>query len=81
MFLNTEMGGHIEPAGWREWHPGETHSLETVFYAEFHSSGPGAHPTERDPHTRFLTPAEAAQYDARRFLAGTDAWDPTARRQ
>jgi len=77
IFMNTEMGAFIEPAGWREWHPGETHSLETVFYAEYNSSGPGAHPSERDPHTKFLTTAEAAQYETKRYLAGADGWDPT----
>jgi len=76
IFLNTEMGSHIEPAGWREWHPGETHSIETAFYAEFNSSGPGAHPAERDPHTRKLTSAEAARYETKRFLAGSDDWAP-----
>jgi pectin methylesterase-like acyl-CoA thioesterase len=81
VFLNTEMGAHIEAAGWREWHPGETHYMDTVSYGEFQNGGPGAHPAERDAHTKKLTPAEAAQYDARRFLAGTDGWDPTARRQ
>jgi pectin methylesterase-like acyl-CoA thioesterase len=80
VFLNSEMGAHINAAGWREWHPGETHYMDTVSYAEFRNSGPGAHPTERDAHTKKLTPAEAAQYDARRFLAGTDGWDATARR-
>jgi hypothetical protein len=55
--------------------------METVSYAEFQNSGPGAHPSEREEHTKKLTPAEAAQYDTRRFLAGTDSWDPTARRQ
>ncbi len=77
IFLNTEMGDFIEPAGWREWHPGETHYLDTVFYAEYNSSGPGAHPGERDPHTRRLSAAEAAQYETRRYLAGADGWDPT----
>jgi polygalacturonase len=76
LFLNTEMGDFIEPAGWREWHPGETKYLETVFYAEYNSSGPGAHAAERDPHTRHLTAAEAEQYQTRRYLAGGDAWDP-----
>ena len=76
VFLNTEMGAHIEPAGWREWHPGETHSIETAFYAEYNSSGPGAHPNERDPHTKHLTAEEAARYETRRYLAGADAWDP-----
>ncbi len=76
IFLNTEMGDHIEPAGWREWHPGETHSIETAFYAEFNSHGPGAHPNERDRHTRKLTPAEAASYETKRYLAGADGWAP-----
>lgn len=78
IFLNTQMGAFIEPAGWREWHPGETDYLQTVYYAEFNSSGPGAHPGERDPHTKHLTDAEAAQYATRRYLAGADGWDPTA---
>jgi polygalacturonase len=76
VFLNTEMGSHIDPAGWREWHPGETHSIDTVFYAEYNSTGPGAQHDRRDPHTHFLTPEQAGQYDARVFLRGSDNWDP-----
>ncbi|MGA7565525.1 MAG: pectinesterase family protein [Terriglobales bacterium] len=75
IFLNTEMGAHIVPAGWREWHPGETHSMETVYYAEHNSTGPGAHHGERDPHTKFLTAAEAAQFATKTFF---DGWDPAA---
>jgi len=78
VYLNTEMGEHIDPAGWREWHPGETHSLETVHYAEFGSTGPGAHPTERDPHTKFLAADEAKQYEPAVFLRGADNWNPLA---
>ena len=73
IFLNTEMGAHILPAGWREWHPGETHSIETVYYAEYNSTGPGARSGERDPHTKLLTAAEAAQFATKTFL---DGWDP-----
>ncbi len=76
VFLHTEMGDKIDPAGWREWHPGETHSLDTVFYAEFDSTGPGAHPAERDPHTHFLTPVQARQFEPSVFLRGADNWDP-----
>lgn len=75
IFLNTEMGAHILPAGWREWHPGETHSIETVYYAEYNSSGPGAHAGERDPHTKLLTAAEAAQFETKTFF---DGWDPAS---
>jgi polygalacturonase len=77
VFLNTEMGAHIESAGWREWHPGETDYMSSVMYAEFNSTGPGAHPNERDPHTKKLTASEAAAYDARKVLRGKDGWDPT----
>jgi pectin methylesterase-like acyl-CoA thioesterase len=73
IFLNTEMGEHIEPAGWREWHPGETKSLDTAYYAEYNSSGPGAHPGQRDPHTKLLTAAEAAKYELKSFFKD---WNP-----
>jgi pectin methylesterase-like acyl-CoA thioesterase len=76
VFLNTEMGAHIAPAGWREWHPGETKYMETVFYAEYNSTGPGAHANERDPHMKTLTKDEAARYETQRFLAGKDGWSP-----
>jgi pectin methylesterase-like acyl-CoA thioesterase len=78
VFLNTEMGDHITPAGWREWHPGETHYLNTVFYAEYASSGPGAHTDQRDPHTKHLSKQEAARYERKDFLEGSDHWDPSA---
>ena len=80
VFLNTEMGAHIETAGWREWHPGETNSIETAYYAEYKSSGRGAHASERDPHTRHLTAAQAARYETKAYLAGTDGWNPAATR-
>jgi polygalacturonase len=79
LFLNTEMGSHIDPAGWREWHPGETHSLETAYYGEFNSTGPGAMKSQRDPHTHFLTTEEAQQYDPSVFLRGNDNWNPLTR--
>jgi polygalacturonase len=76
IYLNTEMGAHIDPAGWREWHPGETHSIETVFYAEFNSTGPGAQHGQRDPHTHFLSEEQARQYEPAVFLRGSDNWNP-----
>jgi polygalacturonase len=76
VFLDTEMDDRIDPAGWREWHPGETHSMDTVFYAESGSTGPGAHHAERDPHTKFLTPEQARQFDPAVFLRGSDHWNP-----
>jgi polygalacturonase len=76
VYLNSQMGGHIDPTGWREWHPGETHSIDTSFYAEYHSTGPGADPGQRDPHAHILTPEQASQYEPSVFLRGNDGWDP-----
>lgn len=80
IFLSTELGAHIVPEGWREWHPGETLSLETAFFAEFHSTGPGANPVAREPKSHQLTPVQAEQYETSRFLAGQDHWNPKAQR-
>jgi pectin methylesterase-like acyl-CoA thioesterase len=78
VYLNSEMGGHIEAAGWREWHPGETNYLESAYYAEYNSTGPGSRADERDQHTKRLTPATAAAFETKLFLSGADHWDPTA---
>ncbi|HKF49653.1 MAG TPA: pectinesterase family protein [Terracidiphilus sp.] len=76
VYLDTEMGAHVQPAGWREWHPGETHSLDTAFYAEQGSTGPGAKLSERDSHVHVLTADEAVKYLPTNFLRGADGWNP-----
>ncbi len=76
IYLDTEMDDKIDPAGWREWHPGETHSLDTAYYAEFNSTGPGAHREERVSHAHFLTPEQARQYAPEVYLRGDDHWNP-----
>jgi pectin methylesterase-like acyl-CoA thioesterase len=78
IFLDTEMGQQIDPAGWREWHLGETNSLDTSYYAEFKSFGPGGARAGRDRHTVFLTEKEARPFDTKNFLSAPDRWDPTA---
>ena len=75
VFLNTAMGAHIDTAGWSEWHPGETERLKTASYAEYGSTGPGAHPGEREPLARQLTADEAKQFAMGAWLGGTDGWD------
>ena len=77
VFLDTDMEASIEPAGWREWHPGETHSLETAYYAEFNSSGPGADPEHRDPHAKSLAADDALRFSLETFLSGPDGWNPS----
>jgi len=75
VFLDTEMGDHIVPAGWREWHPNQTHSIETAYYAEYDSTGPGAQPAQREPWSHQLTAAQIAPFSTVTFL---DGWDPSS---
>jgi hypothetical protein len=72
------MGPEIVPEAWSEWIHNDKPSLPTVFYAEYNSTGPGARPTARDPHSHQLTAAEAAKFALKNFLKGDDGWDPTA---
>ncbi|HEY6456544.1 MAG TPA: pectinesterase family protein [Steroidobacteraceae bacterium] len=81
VYLNTWMDAQILPAGWREWHPGETDYLPTASYAEYHSSGPGAAPRRREPYARQLTRQQAQQYAPQVFLRGSDDWNPSAIRK
>ena len=76
VFLNTHMGPEIVPAGWLEWKHDDRDSLPTVFYAEYNSSGPGANPEARDPHSRQLTAVEAVRYSVKAWLGGEDGWNP-----
>ena len=78
VYLNTWMDGQIVPAGWREWHPGETDYLPSASYAEYQSSGPGADHSGRDPHARQLTQQQAEKFEPEGFLRGGDGWNPIA---
>ena len=76
VFLNAELPAVVVNAGWSEWRPTETHSLETAFYAEYRSNGPGANPSARDPHAHQLSEADAEEFSADNFLRGQDQWKP-----
>lgn len=75
-FLDTEMSDCVWATGWHNWdHPERE---QTARYAEYHSTGPGAKPTERVKWAKELSEAEARQITAPKVLAGHDDWDPTA---
>ena len=73
VFLETEMGGHIRPAGWHHWQPERE---KTAFMAEYRSTGPGGSIDARVKWSRQLTEAEAKAFAAATFLKGKDGWDP-----
>ncbi len=78
IFLDSWLGAQILPEGWDNWHG--TDYDKTAWFAEYHSSGPGASLAKRVPWAKKLTEAEAAAFMPRRFLAGSDGWNPSARR-
>jgi pectinesterase len=74
VFLHTEMGEVVKPAGWDDWKKPQAHA--TTRYAEFASTGPGATPEKRAPWSKQLTAAQAASYTLTNVLGGEDRWDP-----
>ena len=76
VFINTDMGSHINKDGWHNWNKPEAE--ETAFYAEYNSSGPGAAPKERVNWSKQLTAEEASKYTANAVLKGSDNWEPAA---
>src|SRR5207248_911610 len=78
IFMNTDIEAPIVPVGWSDWKSAPQPRLPTATYAEFHSTGPGANPKEREAHSKQLTAEEAKKYETMAYLAGADGWNPTA---
>jgi len=64
-------------AGWlARMAPRRDPLLETAYYAEYRSAGPGANPSQRDPHSHQLATADAQTFRVENFLGGQDGWNP-----
>jgi len=74
VFIETEMDGHIQPAGWDNWR--DPAREKTAWFAEYKSSGKGANPSARVKWSHQLTSTEAARFLPDNFLEGPDRWDP-----
>lgn len=74
VLLNCEIGPHICEEGWHDWNKPYAH--DTVFYAEYQSSGPSSDIKKRPGWVKSLTPAEAEHFARPLVLGGTDHWDP-----
>ena len=76
VLLNAKIETPLIKGGWREWHPGQTQTLKTAYYAEYKSTGVGADPTGREPYSHQLTDAQAAQWKLPAFFKGDRGWLP-----
>ena len=64
----------ITSGSWNNW--GMTGNEATSFYAEFHSTGPGANSSARVAWSHQLTASQARVFEPKNFLRGTDNWNP-----
>jgi pectinesterase len=76
VYIDTDLPADVIPEGWNTW--GNRDAVPVAYYAEFHSTGPGANAAARVAWSHQLTAKQAAQYRPRVFLAGADHWDPVA---
>lgn len=76
VYIDTELPANVIPEGWNTW--GKRDAVPLAYYAEFHSTGPGANSAARASWSHQLTAQQAVQYRPRVFLAGADHWDPVA---
>jgi len=75
VFLHCEMGNFIRQEGWDNWRNPENE--KTVFYAEYHSTGPGARPTDRVKWSHQLNPKQASTYTIKQiFTNPVNSWNP-----
>jgi pectinesterase len=70
VFIDTEMGAQIVPAGWHNW--GRPEAEKASMYAEFGSRGPGAKTASRVSWAHTLGAGAAAAYARDRVLCGGD---------
>ena len=73
IYLDTELPATLDPAGWNAW-TSNTPDVTTPFYAEYHSTGPGAAYSGRVAWSHQLTSKEAEEFRPNRFLSGADGW-------
>ena len=68
VFIDCEIGSHILAEGWNNW--GRPSTENTVFYAEYNTTGTGANQTKRVKWSKSLTKTEALTYSKSEIFAG-----------
>lgn len=70
-YINCWLGNHIIPDGWDNWRNPANEA--TARYAEYHSTGPGAHPAQRVNWAKQLTDEEVKKFTIANILG---PWQP-----
>jgi pectinesterase len=62
VYIDCWLGEHIRPAGWDNWRNAENE--KTAWFAEYHSTGPGANSSARVGWSKQLTARKAEEFAA-----------------
>ncbi len=73
IFIDTRMDAAVRAEGWNNWLPERE---RTAYFAEYHSTGPGANSDARVKWSHQLTDAEVKAFSTANFLKGADGWNP-----
>lgn len=74
VLLNCRLEAHIRREGWHDWGKRESH--DTLYFAEYNSTGPGAAPDSRPEWVDILTEEKKKHYSREKVLGGADHWRP-----
>lgn len=74
LFMNCQLGKHIQPVGWHNW--SNTQNETTARYCEYDNHGEGAATKERAAWTRQLTRKEAAKVTLENVFRQNGGWIP-----
>ncbi|KAF8158502.1 pectin lyase-like protein [Crassisporium funariophilum] len=74
VFLRTFMDDTIRPAGWTPFSTDRPVIMNTTFYAEFDSTGPGGNTSARLPLEHFLTPQQATSFTIDKVFLEHPKW-------
>lgn len=74
LFMNCELGGHIQPEGWENWRNPENE--KTARYLEYNNTGEGARKEQRVSWSKQLTKKEAQNITLETVFHQTSDWIP-----
>ncbi|RDX75484.1 Pectinesterase 3, partial [Mucuna pruriens] len=77
VIMQSDIGSFLKPVGWISWVP-NVDPASTIFYAEYHNSGPGADVSQRVKWAGYkptLSDSDAVKFTVQSFIQGPE-WLP-----
>ncbi|KAG9126738.1 hypothetical protein FRC07_002145 [Ceratobasidium sp. 392] len=74
VYLNTSMDASVAAQGFTPWGGARPTILNTTFYAEYNSTGPGFNASKRLPAEHILVSTETTDFTVEKVFGGRPAW-------